>query len=103
MSVDIRLFRRIDQLFEYRGDPLVIMCLADRPLRYTELLRVIPERSGIELSDTQLGRSLARLVRRGQVDRVEHDGVPLYKLTARGTIDAATLATILAAVDPQGS
>jgi DNA-binding HxlR family transcriptional regulator len=78
-------------MFRYRGDALVVACLGYGPLRFTELSNAIMQRAHLHMADAQLGRCLTRLVDLEQLEHVEVDELPVYRLTAAGSRTAAML------------
>src|SRR5262245_1543062 len=96
--MEFRQIRLLEKMFQYRGDALVIACLSDGPLRFSELSKAIVRRAHVHMADAQLGRCLMRLVDHGLLEHTAIDDLLRYRLTATGSRKASTLLFLNAAV-----
>jgi DNA-binding HxlR family transcriptional regulator len=87
--------RQVEDLFRHRWDAITLLCLADGPLRYTELANTISSRSGERLADTLLSRCLRRLAGNALIYKGPRDeGHHVYSLTDAGQDQVAILTRI---------
>ena len=75
--------RQIEEMFQHRWDAMVLLCLADGPLRYGDLASAINKRSDKRIAEAVLTRCLRRLTERGLVGRPD-DNTIAYTLTTVG-------------------
>jgi DNA-binding HxlR family transcriptional regulator len=100
--VNLDHLRELDELFEYRGDALILLCLAHagRPLRFRELARTIVEQSGSYIADGKISRSLPRLKQCGLVIVGDEDNRhPSYRPTPLGQAKAGLLTFVLESME----
>ena len=105
--MNIDHLRELDDLFEYRNDALVLLCLArgvadagGRPLRFREWARALITHTGTYISENAITRSLPRLKERKLVVAYD-EGTrhPAYRPSRLGAQKAALLAFILDAIE----
>jgi DNA-binding HxlR family transcriptional regulator len=99
VKVTYRLLRRLEELASNLYDTMILTVLADGPLRFTEVSRALTERMRAHLADTQLTRCLTRLVEHGRVEKARQGRYVVYRLTAAGERDAATLRMLVGALE----
>ena len=80
---------QFEKLFSRRRAALALACLADGPMRWTDVRDAITLRAGAGIGDKPVTRALQALQRMGLVERVDHeDGNHLYALTLQGASQA---------------
>jgi DNA-binding HxlR family transcriptional regulator len=72
--VDLTFIEQIEELFRYRWEPYILLCLADGPKRYTTIASTINRQSTGRLSDGALSRSLDQLEAAGLARTVSETG-----------------------------
>lgn len=112
--MNIDHLHELDALFEYRKDALILFCLScgvaeadGRPLHFSELAKVIVQKTNDYVPGGTISRSLRGLKERHLVAVIDEDTRhPSYQPTALGQRQAALLGFILDALDgwdePQG-
>lgn len=89
-----------EALFGYKRAALALACLADGPLRWTDVRDAIIERTGAGIGDKDATRALHALQKMGLVDKVDSDdGNHLWALTPQGANQAQWAADILDRLD----
>ncbi|GEM_PF-6991987 len=84
--------RQIEDLFRHRWDAVTLLCLADGPLRYTDLATAISKRADQRIPDAMLTRCLRRLTECALVRPQPGSNGPGYVLTEAGQAQIAILA-----------
>lgn len=101
--VDLVNLQEIEDLFRYRWDTVVVICLKHGPMRYGELGSAITTWAGTRLADGVLTRSLRRLTEAELVRLTDDgDGHNAYTLTVQGRARLAKIAAIGRAVRQPG-
>jgi len=90
IALDVRALLEMAEMFRFRWDPAILVCLAEGPLRFRELAKLVSCRIGDRLEDNALSRSLDRLQRQDLVAAEQttlgRRIVPVYRITDLGRV-----------------
>lgn len=89
-----------EALFTPKRAALALACLADAPMRWTDVRDAMIERTGAGIGDKDVTRALHALQRMELADKIDSDdGNPLWALTPAGADQARRAADILDRLD----
>jgi DNA-binding HxlR family transcriptional regulator len=98
--MNFKRLRQIDRLFSRRWDAFVVACLADGPLRLSELAYQLTIHTQTRMNDGTLGRIKHRLLRAGVIHVInDPDGHPTYALTDAGQATADVIKALTDALE----
>ncbi|MCZ7375257.1 hypothetical protein [Micromonospora sp. WMMC250] len=93
-------FRILEQVFGHSWWASILLTLADRQLRYTELAAALVERWGARPGDGHLSKALKQMRQAGLVDQIDDGrGYLTWTLTAEAHERAEMLAMIEKALE----
>jgi DNA-binding HxlR family transcriptional regulator len=97
--MEYRDLARIESLVQYPWDAVALFCLEDDCLRYSELYEGMEAWGARHLTESELTRTLHRLVRRGivSVEPGAH-GYNAYCITEAGRVRLGQIRSVLEAV-----
>lgn len=81
--MDINHLRQLSEILGHKWDLVILARLAERPLRYTEIVNRVREIDS-DLTEGVLNKNLKRLAANGLLLRELANGHRVYNLTTRG-------------------